>query len=113
MEAPERIFASRDDEGEWRWPRASKFPEQGPRENVEYLRADIAAARIAELTARAERAEALLADAMEALARIGGVRGPYNMPFPEVQQGYGSFAVVTAREAVERIGQTPDTVGRT
>jgi hypothetical protein len=39
--APQWIFASRDDDG-WRWPRASKFPEQGPRENVKYIRADIA-----------------------------------------------------------------------
>ena len=35
--------------------------------------ADRYAARIAELTARAERAEALLADAREALESIGGV----------------------------------------
>lgn len=38
-DAPEQIFASRGDDG-WRWPRASKFPEQGPHENVKYVRAD-------------------------------------------------------------------------
>ena len=40
-DAPERIFASRDEQDGWRWPRASKFPEQGPRENIEYRRADL------------------------------------------------------------------------
>jgi len=38
-DAPEQIFASKTDEG-WRWPRASKFPEQGPYENIRYIRAD-------------------------------------------------------------------------
>ena len=86
IDAPEQIFASRGDDG-WRWPRASKFPEQGPHENVKYVRADLieklerelddwrkhsAAAwhkceerRIAE-----EAAEAKLAKAVDTLQRI-------------------------------------------
>lgn len=50
-DAPKQIFASQGDDG-WRWPRASKFPEQGPYENIMYVRAD------------------LLAKAMEALREI-------------------------------------------
>ena len=41
MSAPEHIYARPDPDGGWRWPRASKFPEQGPHLNVCYLRADI------------------------------------------------------------------------
>jgi len=52
-DAPEQIFASQGDDG-WRWPRASKFPEQGPHENVKYVRAD----RIEEL--EGERDEAMM-----------------------------------------------------
>lgn len=50
----------------------------------------------------------LLADARaerdrlrEALERIAGVKGPYSHPFPESNEGYGSFAIVTAREALK------------
>jgi len=52
-DAPKQIFASQGDDG-WRWPRASKFPEQGPHENVMYVRAD----RIEEL--ERERDEAMM-----------------------------------------------------
>lgn len=41
MTAPDQIFASPDREDGWRWPRASKFPEQGPYENVSYTRSDL------------------------------------------------------------------------
>lgn len=44
--APEYIYASQGDDG-WRYPRASKYPEQGNHENVPYIRADIAQAAIA------------------------------------------------------------------
>jgi chromosome segregation ATPase len=37
----------------------------------------------------------------EALERIAGVKGPYGYPFPESDQGYGSFTIVTAREALK------------
>ena len=39
-DAPDQIFASQGDDG-WRWPRASKYPEQGPHENIKYVRADL------------------------------------------------------------------------
>ena len=35
------------------------------------------------------------------LERIAGVKGPYSHPFPESNEGYGSFAIVTAREALK------------
>lgn len=41
MTAPDQIFASPDRQDGWRWPRASKFPEQGPYENVSYTRSDL------------------------------------------------------------------------
>ena len=37
----------------------------------------------------------------KALERIAGVKGPYSHPFPESNEGYGSFAIVTAREALK------------
>lgn len=46
MTAPNEIFASQDDDG-WRWPRASKFPEQGGYENISYTRTDLYQAAIA------------------------------------------------------------------
>lgn len=58
-DAPEQIFASQGDDG-WRWPRASKYPEQGPHQNIKYIRADIiapAAIREAALQARIEELE--------------------------------------------------------
>ena len=61
-DAPEQIFASKTDEG-WRWPRASKFPEQGPYENIRYIRAD----RIEEL--ECERYEAVNAAWRNGIAR--------------------------------------------
>ena len=65
-DAPEQIFASQGDDG-WRWPRASKFPEQGDREDIKYVRADLvdpAATRKAALQAyRADVRKAALLDA--------------------------------------------------
>ena len=61
---------------------------------VEYVRADT----VQELTAERDRLR-------EALERIAGVKGPYSHPFPESNEGYGSFAIVTAREALK--GETP------
>lgn len=52
--------------------------------------ADLAAAEIATLHARNAELEA-------ALELIAGKRGEYSMPWPETQEGYGAFAVVTAR----------------
>ena len=57
-----------------------------------------AADRIETLTAERDRLR-------EALERIAGVKGPYSHPFPESNEGYGSFAIVTAREALK--GETP------
>jgi len=62
-DAPDQIFASQGDDG-WRWPRASKFPEQGDRENVKYVRADLVdpnAIRNVALQARIEELENSLA----------------------------------------------------
>ena len=42
----------------------------------------------------------VIARLVEALERIGGVRGPYSFPFPEADLDYGSFAVVEARVAL-------------
>ena len=49
MDAPSHIYASPDPDDGWRWPRASQFPEQGPRANVCYVRSDLAAPDLAEL----------------------------------------------------------------
>ena len=54
---------------------------------------------------RAEKAEAERDGYRKALERIAGVKGPYSHPFPESNEGYGSFAIVTAREALK--GETP------
>ena len=54
---------------------------------------------------RAESAEAERDGYRKALERIAGVKGPYSHPFPESNEGYGSFAIVTAREALK--GETP------
>ena len=54
---------------------------------------------------RAEAAEAERDGYRKALERIAGVKGPYSHPFPESNEGYGSFAIVTAREALK--GETP------
>ena len=51
-------------------------------------------ARCDALTAERDRLRA-------ALERIAGVKGPYSHPFPESNEGYGSFAIVTAREALK------------
>ena len=37
----------------------------------------------------------------EALEQIAGVKGPFGIPFPEATEGYGSFAIVTARAVLE------------
>ena len=50
---------------------------------------------------RAEKAEAERDGYRKALERIAGVKGPYSHPFPESNEGYGSFAIVTAREALK------------
>ena len=50
---------------------------------------------------RAEKAEAERDRLRDALERIAGVKGPYSHPFPESNEGYGSFAIVTAREALK------------
>ena len=50
---------------------------------------------------RAEAAEAERDGYRKALERIAGVKGPYSHPFPESNEGYGSFAIVTAREALK------------
>ena len=42
----------------------------------------------------------VIAGLVEALERIGGVRGPYGFPFPEANIDYGAFAVMEAREAL-------------
>ena len=56
-DAPDQIFASQDGDG-WRWPRASKFPEQGLYENIRYIRADLVdPAAIPALQARIEELE--------------------------------------------------------
>ena len=58
----------------------------------------VSAARIEQLTEDRDRLR-------ETLERIAGVKGPYSHPFPESNEGYGSFAIVTAREALK--GETP------
>ncbi len=78
-DAPEQIFASQGDYG-WRWPRAGKFPEQGPHENVKYVRADRIEQLVEEnkeltlqlLATSGQAADALdkLAKAMEALREL-------------------------------------------
>jgi hypothetical protein len=35
-----------------------------------------------------------------ALEKIGGIKGAYSAPWPERQEGYASFAVVTSRAAL-------------
>jgi hypothetical protein len=35
-----------------------------------------------------------------ALEKIGGIKGPYSAQWPESQEGYASFAVVTSRDAL-------------
>ena len=56
------------------------------------------------ITAGLDRVEQLTAERdsyRKALERIAGVKGPYSHPFPESNEGYGSFAIVTAREALK------------
>ena len=108
--APERIWA--DANRQWSsvgWSRSNEFVG-----DVEYVRADIVQALTAErdgllrcvtdnhvALCRAEAAEAERDRYRKALERIAGVKGPYSHPFPESNEGYGSFAIVTAREALK------------
>jgi chromosome segregation ATPase len=51
---------------------------------------------LAENTAIKEEVERM----REALEKIGGLNGPYSAQWPESEEGYASFAVVTSREAL-------------
>jgi hypothetical protein len=61
----------------------------------------IAADEITRLRAEVERMR-------EALEKIGGIKGAYSAPWPERQEGYSSFAVVTARAAHTAQEKTDD-----
>jgi exonuclease VII small subunit len=63
-------------------------------------RLDTANKARADAVSWANTKQAKLAKAMEAFRLIAGFKGSYSFPFPETYQGYGSFAVVTAREAL-------------
>ena len=67
-DAPDQIFASQGDDG-WRWPRASKFPEQGDRENIKYVRADLLVEENKELTLQLLATSGQAADALDKLAK--------------------------------------------
>jgi phage FluMu protein gp41 len=49
-----------------------------------------------------EMKSALIRELVAALARVGGIKGPYSEPWPEQQEGYLSFAVMEARDALAK-----------
>jgi hypothetical protein len=49
---------------------------------------------------RAETAEADVERLLVALELIAGEQGQFSMPWPEEQEGYGAFALMTARAAL-------------
>ena len=73
MSAPDHIYASPDPDDGWRWPRASKLPEQGPHLNVCYRRADLPPPLSAAL---AVPEVAALVEALRAIADMPDYRLP-------------------------------------
>ena len=134
MDAPERIWAADMQTAVAPWAKAFWEKPKGPYANHyhEYTRADIAAARIAELTARAATAEArleatehvngnlrdMLADAREALrpfadAYADALKRKATRSGAHIDPALVAAAHITSKHfddacaALARIGQTP------
>lgn len=70
------------------------WTEYDPTDNAAYARI------MAALEPQPDPRDEVISKLVDALERIGGVRGPYGFPFPDADLDYGAFAVVEARVAL-------------
>ena len=109
MSAPEHIYARPDPDDGWRWPRASKLPEQGPHLNVCYRRADLpptlsaalAVPEVAALHLWAKDAQQALLDAMEEIIELRLTLGKSDLEPPWLSDAIDqSRATLRALDAI-------------
>ena len=98
------ISCSTTPHGCWAWwldgDNSTRMVAQDEQHAKAAAQADYAARILSAIEPTPDPRDEVIARLVEALERIGGVRGPYGFPFPEANPDYGSFAVMEAREAL-------------